>query len=1006
MLLYLTTSRPERSVQLALEFLRRAGIDWPVHPSEEVIQHESQQMAANLARRTMDTLIDLPAMTDPDSVATMEVLGQLLTASGLVSRSLSELCVLRMVNLSLEHGHCDASCAAYSALGGLVRPHLVDSRVVFALGQLACDLLERHGRGHPSESRIYVHFAYFVMPWFKHVRESQPLLRHSFEVSVSLGDDFYAAYAYRCLVTTLLVSGMPLDDVQREAERAIAFVESVRLGLPAEHLVRQRRLASILRGIESDHQGSDEEWARQNPEGQNALANMIGCHWVFKLEDRFFAGDYAAAIEASEFAKTVRSSMQFCLEEAEYEFYSALTRAALCEGASETQRELHLAVIREHYAWIKARAEHCPENFENRAGLVGAELARLEDRPLDAEQLYEQAIHSAQANGFIHNEAIANELAARFYKIRGLEKVAKAYLKDARYVYLRWGANAKVRQLDELFPGIAEEHTSHLRSDATSLEHLDLTTVLKVSHAVLGDMALESLLIILMRTAIEYAGAERGLLIHPRDGDLHLEAQATINGATINVELNNEIPEGDLLPEAILHYVIHTHETVIVDDAQLQGTFHSDPYIRQHHARSILCLPLINQGKLIRVLYLENKLASHAFTPDRISILKLLASLASISLENTRLYEELKGREAKIRRLVDSNIIGICIGNIDGDFIEVNDAFLKIVGYDRDTFMSTPIRWADISPPEWNERDDRARVQLRTTYTAGAYERELLKRDGTRVPVLIGAALFEQDGNQGVAFVLDLSDQKQTEDSLAKARSELAHVSRALSLGAMTASIAHELNQPLSAMITNANACLRRLTTDPPCVNGAAEIAQRVIRDANRASDVIIRLRALFSKKDAMTELVDLNGAARGLIAISLNDFQANRVTLRTEYAADLPPVLGDPVQLQQVIVNLLRNANDAMRNVEDRVRRLLIKTEFEDEGYVRLSVKDSGIGISKDGMDQLFNAFYTTKSDGMGIGLSLSRSIIESHHGRLWVTRNDGPGVTFSFSIPVAPQA
>ena len=1005
-LLYLTTSRPERGVDLALEFLRRAGIDWSVHPSEEVIQHEAEQMTANLAHRSMEALIDLPAMIDPDSVATLEVLGQLLTASGIVSRSLSELCVLRMVNLSLEHGHSDASCAAYSVLGVLVRPHLIESRTVFVLGQLACDLLERYGRGHPSESRIYVHFAYFVMPWFKHVRESQPLLRRSFEVSASLGDDFYAAYAYRCLVTTLLVSGMPLDDVQREAERAIAFVESVRLGLPAEHLVRQRRLASVLRGIESDHQDSDEEWARQDPEGQNALANMIGCHWVFKLQDRFFAGDYAAAIEASEFAKTVRSSMQFCLEEAEYEFYSALTRAALCEGASETQRVLHLAVIREHYAWIKARAEHCPENFENRAGLVGAELARLENRTLDAEDLYEVAIHSAQANGFIHNEALANELAARFYRGRGLEKVSKAYLKDARYLYLRWGAEAKVRQLDELLPALPEEHNGQTHADATSLEHLDLATVLKVSHAVLRDMDLESLLNILMRTAIEYAGAERGLLVDPRGGALRLEAEATTNGTTINVELKTELPQEDLLPEAILHYVVHTQETVIVDDAQVQGTFHSDPYIRQHLARSILCLPLVNQGKLIRVLYLENNLASHAFTPDRISILKLLASLASISLENTRLYEDLKGREAKIRRLVDSNIIGICIGNIEGEFIEVNDAFLKIVGYDRDTFMSAPIRWVDLSPPEWNERDDRARAQLRTTYTAGAYERELLKRDGTRVPVLIGGALFEHNGNEGVAFVLDLSDQKQTEDSLAKARSELAHVSRAMSLGAMSASIAHEINQPLSGITMNASTCLRRLAADPPNVDGAAEIAQRVIRDANRASEIISRLRALFSKKDTVAELVDLNGAVRGLVALSLSDFQANRVTLRTDFDDDLPLVTGDPVQLQQVILNLLRNANDAMRNFDDRPKHLLIKTETEGDGRVRLSVKDSGIGISQDGMDKLFSAFYTTKSDGMGMGLSLSRSIIESHNGHLWATPNDGPGVTFSFSLPAAPKA
>jgi signal transduction histidine kinase len=221
----------------------------------------------------------------------------------------------------------------------------------------------------------------------------------------------------------------------------------------------------------------------------------------------------------------------------------------------------------------------------------------------------------------------------------------------------------------------------------------------------------------------------------------------------------------------------------------------------------------------------------------------------------------------------------------------------------------------------------------------------------------------------------------------------------------LTASIAHEVNQPLSGIITNASTCLRMLAADPPNVDGARETARRTIRDGNRASDVITRLRALFDKKDTKTESVDLNEATREVIALSLSELQRSQVILRTELAKDLPPVTGDRVQLQQVILNLLRNASDSMSGIDDRPRNLVIRTERDEDDRVRLTVQDTGVGFEPQAVGRLFEAFYTTKSGGMGIGLSVSRSIIESHHGRLWAAPNDGPGATFSFSIPRTPD-
>jgi len=288
------------------------------------------------------------------------------------------------------------------------------------------------------------------------------------------------------------------------------------------------------------------------------------------------------------------------------------------------------------------------------------------------------------------------------------------------------------------------------------------------------------------------------------------------------------------------------------------------------------------------------------------------------------------------------------------------------------------------------------------------YEHRLLMPDGSvkHLHLIAHGTKNESGAVEYIGATQDVTQRRLAEEALDKARSELAHVARVMSLGALTASIAHEVNQPLSGIITNASTCLRMLDADPPNVDGARETARRTIRDGNRASDVVTRLRALFSKKEFTLELLDLNEATREVISLSMSDLQRNRVILQSEFADGLPRVTGDRVQLQQVILNLLRNGSDAMVDVDDRPRQLLVRTERENGDRVRVTVRDTGLGVDRQSMDKLFDAFYTTKSGGMGIGLSVSRSIIERHHGRLWAEPNDGPGATFSFSIPRNPES
>jgi len=272
---------------------------------------------------------------------------------------------------------------------------------------------------------------------------------------------------------------------------------------------------------------------------------------------------------------------------------------------------------------------------------------------------------------------------------------------------------------------------------------------------------------------------------------------------------------------------------------------------------------------------------------------------------------------------------------------------------------------------------------------------------------MVAHSVRDEDGRlEYIGAVQDVTARRLSEQALGKAQSELAHVTRATALSALTVSIAHEVNQPLSGILTNASTCLRMLAADPPDVEGARETARRTIRDGNRAADVIARVRALFIKKESAIEAVDLNELTREVMALSLGDLQRNRVVLHSELAKDLPAITGDRIQLQQVILNLLRNASDAMADVHDRPRQLLVRTEREAGDRVRVSVRDAGEGVDPQNMDKLLDAFYTTKTDGMGIGLSISRSIIERHHGCLWAQANDGPGATFSFSVPSDPAS
>src|SRR5215510_10505563 len=442
---------------------------------------------------------------------------------------------------------------------------------------------------------------------------------------------------------------------------------------------------------------------------------------------------------------------------------------------------------------------------------------------------------------------------------------------------------------------------------------------------------------------------------------------------------------GSQLPAcwSVVRYAARTHEHVLLDDAAVQHPFATDAYLRAQPARSVLCVPLVKQGALVALLYLENTLAPHVFTRARLAVLQVLASEAAMALENSRLYRELQEREAQIRRLVDANIIGITLWDFEGRILEANDAFLALVGYSREELASGRMPWPELTPAEWRGVDEQRFAELRATGRSAPVEKEYIRKDGRRVPVLVGSALFEGQQDAGVSFVLDLTERQRAEEAVRQTQAELAHMARLTTLGELTASIAHEINQPLGAMVNSASACVRWLAAQN--LEEARQSAARVIESGHRAADIIGRIRALAQNAPPHQDWLDLNALIRDVLALARSEVHRHGVVVETQLAADVPQIRGDRIQLQQVLLNLLMNAIDALSGVGDGPRVLGVRSDPDAAPGVLVAVGDSGPGLDPQQLDRLFESFYTTKPHGLGLGLAISRRIIEAHGGRLW---------------------
>lgn len=987
--LYLTSNRAMEAVELGLAYLQSCGSAWQVI-DDTALQLEYERFRRVLGERSVAELADLPPMSSGSARVTMEVCAALVSPAYFSDQRLFSLLTLHMASSSIENGNCEGSAFAYGLLCMVLGPYFQAHDLGLEFGLLGSQLAELDGNRFAA--RAWLVMGALVAPRTIDAHAGHSWLVRACQASERFGDLLYGVYTKAYVVTSLLGSGAALAEAERQADTAIAHSRRYQFALIADRICVLRALIRGLRtpgwdaGSLSDEELDEERYEQSLGDGPDRYY-----YWVRRTQARYYVGDFAAARQAARRARQLIWTSPFFPEEIDLWVFGALAEAASA-GAGDTSEALEIIAgdERELNVW----AERCPATFASKAALVSGERSRLLGRSLEAEQRYEQAADLARQYGLVHEEALAHELSARQYAQRGIHSVARFKLAAARACYSQWGALGKVSQLDSR---IAVDGAATVARELThSLEQADAHVLLSALQAVSSSLDLGQLLGALMKAALQQAAAERGVVVlHAREP--RIRARATCECGAIQVSLDELPMSPELLPESIARYVLHSSARLFVRDGTLPSAFHGDPYFKRTEVCALLCLPLMARGETIGALYLESTLTRQAFSARGLAAVELIATQAASSLENARLYADLRRARERMARAEHLSRTASFIWRRGGQELEWSEEVSKIYGIEGRPSMK---QLSERTHPEDRALFD-AIVNGSESYDGQTAELRLRMPDGAVKHITVIASRLTAD--EFVATIRDVTDNKQTEEALQRTQAALTDMTRVASLGELAAAIAHEVNQPLSAVGLNASTCLRWLEEHNVNLIEAREAAVRIRRDANRAAAVVQRLRALFSKSEGVKAVVDLNDAVTEVAALLRSRIRAAGATLRLRLQEGLPPVLGDRVQLQQVLMNLLINALESVKSEGERSREIGVRTLLADARWVRCEVQDSGRGVPEQDNTRIFEPFYTTKPDGMGIGLSICKNIVWNHGGELSVRSGvSSPGATFCFTLPL----
>lgn len=688
--LYHVKGASNKGAETGIECLKQLDFELSLNPTREQAHAEYARVWQNLGDRHIEDLINLPAMTDPDMLMAVRILGVLYVPAVYTNVNLAMTLLSSMVNISMKYGNCDISPLGYVAFGELIGPVFNDYRRGYRFGQLGYDIVETT-KEHPFRGQVDFQYAQFINPFINHISTSIGILARGFELTVTAGDFPFACYCCQSIVTDHLVNGTPLEDVYLDSEKRLKFVREGKFKISELVIRSMQQLIKNLQGLTdhfstfNDSDFNQNEFEAYLEENKGPLAIGVVRYHIRKLQACYFRGDYEQGIQLIDKIAPLLWTMPSFQEVPEYYYYAALTLAAHLGKETTSERPRHMQTLLAHRDQMRIWAEDCPVNFRCKYALVSAEMARISGDDLQAMKLYEEAVHSAGKSGFLHNQAIAYEVAARYYKARDYDLVARTYFSEARECYYRWGAHGKVKQMKQIYR--LPENREFKTGGSYLTGQLDAISVVKASQAISGEIVLDSLLDTLMQTVLENTGAQKGCLILLHNDELILEVQAAIDGEEIKVTRPHPSGLAGYVPELVINYVRRSRNNIILEDARDLNMFSNDPYFVEKQPVSVLCLPILRKTNLAGVVYLENNLMKGTFTGDRLSILELLAAQAAISLENASLYrdqismeEQLKELNQRLEDIIDFLPDATFVLNKDGKVIAWNKAMEELTG--------------------------------------------------------------------------------------------------------------------------------------------------------------------------------------------------------------------------------------------------------------------------------------------------------------------------------------
>lgn len=1034
---FAVTGNCEGAIKVGLKSLSILGVRISQRPNFGLILKEFLKVQWNLRGRKISSLVDAPELKDPNKKLIARILTELCGPVYTVGDDhLLALIILKLVNLSLRHGNSPETAFAYTLFGSFLIGVFGDFKRGNEFGKVGMALIENFQDLLLKCRCIYIHTV-FNLHWSQHPSQLTPILLEGIEAGFQSGDLYYLGYLSQHAI---------IWDPKLSVKQILEELKEKYLPL-AETTKNQNSIdmVKILRQLYSNFSGlTDETFSLNGPTFQEVpfLADikqkdarlMLAFYYGAKAEIFFLLEDYLSTIDCIEEIDKVITRMTITPYRVRFSIMAFFSFSAQYTMMKSVQQKVALKRMKTEFSKMKKWAKNTPDNFLHLKLAMQGEMARVSGNYKKAAHCFEKATQKAGENGFIRDNAQINELAARFYLEEEQDTIAEIYLKKAYHLFNQWGASAKLRQLEQKYPCFKYKTTlsdrtlrriypkrqtadnssrsgldDELDTRKSIVTNLDLNSILKASQTLSSEIILPELLKKIMKIVVENAGAQNGILLLEREGQFFIEAATAIDSEGI-VDLQTKPIEkfdrsDNLLPSSVVHYVIHTKEALILNDPKNDSTFSNSLYIIQKLPKSIICLPLLHQNKLIGLFYLENNLISGAFTPERVEILQHLCSYAAISIENARLYSLLGASEKKYRNIVEHAKEGIFQTSLDGKIITCNKAMAETFGYSSPDELKKSIVHLE---NDFFVDASKHKKMIKLLFKSGQienFEYDTYKKDGTVIHASANARLVH-DSNGKVKFIegiiSDITQKKQFENmEIARKKADAENTAKSDFL----ANMSHEIRTPMNTILgisdllgeTSLN---NKQKSFVQMLKASGESLFELINDILDFSKIESGQIALESIAYSLDEQLETISK----ILISRAEVKGLQFSLHLDSNIS-PHRIGDPMRLRQILVNLIGNS---IKFTEKGYVKVEVKRDSSsnDPNMIHFSVEDTGIGISDEQQQIIFDSFSqadaaTTRSyGGSGLGLTISKKLVELLGGKIWIESELGKGAQFHFKI------